>query len=385
MNRRDFIGRTLGVIAGSAVVSKGAVAATPCPPLLDGSSQGVGCGSGTLLGEAAAGLSSGQIVNFEAGWNDKLRLGSTGDIQWCTSLLFYDPVRQQAQMMGKPASGQSLDFAHFIYDEVSSEWTRTTLANLSGTNPNGHMWGQCYDWHTGNYWHHIQNLQRLYFYDNSAGRFRQTQDYENILNPSGAQSTGGLAYHPNLFGTGDGGILINDTAFVNAYRKSNSTWYSIYSKPSGHPARGARGGGDSVYIEAIDSVIFGTGHDGSGSVLPMVRVGAGSNGTPGTVEFIAPPPNNVRSIGSGSTAGRMVVDPNNSNRLLFLAVDSTHRIFESTDYGDSWQDTGRTHPFISEMSGGERLWTCGALPTYGVLWGMCGQSSGVRSILWKPA
>jgi hypothetical protein len=384
MNRRDFLGRTLGIIAGGAVVSKGAVAATPCPPLLGGSGQSVGCATGSALAEAAAGLLPGQIVNFEAGWNDKLRLGSTGDIQWCTSVIFHDPVRQQAQMMGKPASGQSLDFAHFIYDEISSQWTRTTLENLSGTNPNGHMWGQCYDWHTGNYWHHIQNLQRLYYYDHAVGRFRQTPDYENILQPSGAQSTGGMAYHPNLFGKGDGGILINDTNYINAWRKSNSTWYSIFTKGTGHPAFAARGGGDSAYIESIDSVVFGTGHDRSGSVLPMVRVGGGANGNPGRVEFVAPPPNNVRSIGSGATAGRMVIDPNNPDRLLYLAVDSTHRVFESVDFGDSWKDANQTHPFIAEMSGGETFWTCGAVPAYGVLWGMCGESSGISSILWKP-
>jgi hypothetical protein len=348
----------------------------------------------SALALAASGLSAGQTAEFDSGWNNQLRLGATGDIQWCTSLIFHDPVRKECQMMGKPAGGQSHLFSHDIYDELTNTWRRTNLEDLrDGGSNSGHMWGQCYDWHTGNYWFFHQDKKKVFFYNYSTDLFDSTPEYANIMSPSGTQSTGGLAYHPNLFGEGDGGILINDTNYINAWRKSNSTWYSIDGpKGSGHPAFGPRGGGDSAYISSTDSVVFGTGHIGSSVSGPLVRVGAGSGGSPGTVEYLtaAYPPDQVRSIGGSSTAGRVVLDPTNPARLLYLEVSDTgEAVFESLDGGTSWQNAGFAHPFrtgLTKPSGTDtyHMWTCGTLPEYEVIWGMTGVSSGTRSLLWRP-
>ena len=79
--------------------------------------------SDTLLARVTAALAPGDWVEIPEGVNNDQV--TTLDIQWQSAAAYYDRIRRELQYMGKPASGQSTVYTHYIYSETTSSWRAT--------------------------------------------------------------------------------------------------------------------------------------------------------------------------------------------------------------------------------------------------------------------
>jgi hypothetical protein len=356
MNRRDFIARSLGAFGaiGATVVS---AQAPPCPPPMVGAGDtpaSTGCG-GTSLADAAARLSAGQSANFGSGPSWKF-----GDsVTWQTATVYHDPARRKVHAVGKVASNNP--YEHYVYDEDSGRWGGNTLSLTTF----GHMWNTAFSPEHGEYYFVISGTQDIQRYVPGSG---WTTTPESGY--SGGSGHAGMGWHPNLFGTNDGGVVVNATSALVAWRRKTNSWVVLQSGLSDP----GYNGGSGAYNSASGKLWVGTGNGGRAR-----SIGTGSGGSAGAVSTVGLPPLMVYGGGDGDSTNKMIAHPYSTGKLLLLASNSS-TVYQSTNDGASWSAAGYSHPF--SVGGGQ--WTCGSLSAYGVVWGLSSPSRGSMSKLWKP-
>lgn len=298
------------------------------------------------------------------------------DISWCSVLSYYDANRKEIQYMGKSQSSQSGLYCHYVYSEADESW-RATGTNLgSGT---GHVYTAAFDPVNGEFFFHNWAASSVRRYDRADDSWTDTPSNGNL--PGGNDWTAGMVYHPNLFGSGDGGLIFCPTfdTDAQAWRRSNNTWYTLSNCSA---QNGTSNGAQGIYIPGLDAAMI-AGFSGS-----AYRIDAGSGGSIGSATALGDPgtPNIGWSSGPSSGSGKAVIDPNNSSRVLVLEFGGSSRVWASTDAGDNWSEVGN-HPFMS-MDGASDNISFVSIPTYGVIVGLTSTISTSapwsRVGMWKP-
>lgn len=345
----------------------------------------------TVLATAAASLGPGEWIDFPEGLNP---LARALDIQWNTVTMYYDPLRRELQYMGKPASGQSLEHRHYIYDEATNTWRTTGRALFPGT---GHIWSHAFDPVTGNYYFHRWTDDFVWIMDRSveagAGEtnapWRQTRrQSEPDLGGSNAGPVAALCWHPSLFGADRPGLIDYGKFRLFAWDPASDTWHVMARYGTGSPFW-AHAGGQGVYVPALDRAVLGTGKDqGYGRPLIAVDAEAGleEDGiAAGVIRSLGDPPRMVSGTGGTTISARFLPHPSDPRKLVMLETYGESAVWVSEDGGATWAQSSDPHPFNGMPADSRGMWTCGAIPAHGVVWAMTSRGDGDGSSrLWRP-
>lgn len=321
-------------------------------------------GSGSLA-TICNNLAVGASIQFPAGQQSALTQAETA---W-QSIFCHDALHNICHLIGKEAGGPTVPWYHTIYNMSTSVWSSKVLIGLLGT---GHVYGDLtIDPATGDLW-----------LDASGNRLEHwtyaTQSWSRTASPmwSGAVNlpSNGAGWHPNLFGTGIGGVVVNsETNGANSgivyYRPSNAT----YTQQNTSIALGTNTG-QSIYLPGVNKQILG------GTRHALITPGT----PPSFVDVGAPPvPTQGYSYSSGATFGTMLVHPGNPNKVLLLEFVPGKRMWFTTD-GDNWTQ-GPDHPFLPQPATDLARILCSLAGGLGCIW-MIGRTSGGNfSMVWKPA
>jgi hypothetical protein len=182
--------------------------------------------------------------------------------------------------------------------------------------------------------------------------------------------TNGVGWHPNLYGSGQGGTVtmaeVNGTSEgLSLYRASNGAIQQI-SVGEGNLGRFY---GQGVYFAAIDRLVIGGNSH--------IHV-AGHATTPTWTAVGAPPtPTDGDSMeGNPGGFGTMMVHPGNANKMIILRRGGARDYYTSTD-GNSWTSSLGAHPFDTDAYA---LCSTGE----GVIWCLGASEAGAYSMLWRP-
>jgi hypothetical protein len=311
----------------------------------------VGLIQGSALSDAAAGLSPGQTVDFTeetSMWRAAYAWQSDG---------IYDAKHQLIHVLGKPANSNGT-WLHTIYNITSDTWS--PYVNI-GWNASGHIYGNlAYDPATGDLFQSIGGDKRIKRYNKATNSW--TQLSVDIYSGSTPSHLNGIAWHPNLYGPGDGGLVIQGRTRQYHWRKSTNTMQNATTPDLGANA------GHAIYFTAIDKVVIGR--------TPHVLVSSSGGGLPNIVNVGAPP---VKT-GGLSTAyhlpfGAMIQHPGIPSKILLLERAGSYRVWESED-GDNWTQKSFNHPFRD-------TYVLISIRGHGVVWAV-GNNGSAYSKLWRP-
>lgn len=376
MKRRDFIFGTAG-IAGMSVTGLAFAQTRPCPvpELRVDNQQAVNTGCARLAIEnVAASLSPGQTAS----------LGDTGlssdalfTIQWANRF-YYDHKNARAHLLGKNAASQGSERSNCVYDAASNSWRYS----IYGGGESGHVYESfAYDpdrgtayvgrWGTSatgiQTWNWGQSLDSWSTTRSAPWPFSSTNATQPVS-----------SWHPNLFGSGDGGIIAihlmsGSNVELAAWRRSTDTWSTIPGSQNdasgGSPQLGA--------IEYVRGAGFAIASFATGSTF---RIGAGSNGQAATAVQISNPPIACRHAGS-STVGILIDDPAGGPNAYILEKGAGNRVWRYNN--GSWSQRSYTHPLPAGSSGSDTNWVVASVYPLGVFWGR-NNRSGSPSLIWRP-
>jgi hypothetical protein len=198
-----------------------------------------------------------------------------------------------------------------------------------------------------------------------------------------------MGWHPNLFGSGQPGLFIWAVFRFFAYNLSTQS-FSVLS-PSNFSSSSIyydRSTGQALYLPATDQLICFAKNRGKGHPAIIVEAGAGNSSDVVSSGFVSPtatPPIQVYGGGGTTNHGHVVAHPDDANRLLLLDEHGSSRVWESSDFGSSWQLKGYSHPFQAMVNWSSGEYTVGTIPRYGVIVGMTSGANGGETVLWKPS
>lgn len=365
MKRRDLL-------LGSAMLAVPAhVSARVCPPNMfaveGGPTSNLPC---LLLEPACALLSPGESIAFLSGVQWAF---SEADIAW-QSAFYHDDLHGLVHLMGKPAN-QHGSWKHQIFNAATSRWT--TVSSGMWDNP-GHIFGgMTMDPSTGDVFqvrggaHEGSSSDQhrragWWQYSTQVWSYTTADIHPPTLplesHPSGA------AYHPDLYGPGDGGLVWANPTRTCFWRKSANVSESVT-----HPDFG-RSPGIGAYWPARNAVVYGGAF---GNSLGMVEPNGG--GTP-RVSALGPPPIPTmgRVLTFGEVFGSLHVNPNNPEQLVIIERSVPYRVFVSGD-GANWREAG-THPFTTA----DPFVVCSLRGGLGAFWAIGRARNRHTSTLWKP-
>jgi hypothetical protein len=372
MRRRDFLIGSAGALGTVAPVLSLAQV-TPCPvPSLGvqgGATVTTACTPSNLaLAQACAALSAGQSVDFTLGKQSAM---GDADLAWQTAF-YHDDAHGLIHLMGKPANDDT-NWQHQYYTVSTGQWT--VVGRGMWSNP-GHIYGNMsIDWTTGDVYQvrggadsssGRDNYRRAarWLYSTKQWGYTSTDIYSGALE----SHANGAAWHPNLYGPGDGGLIWDTQQRTCFWRKSNGAVQDVSHGFFGEYI------GVGEYWPAQDKAVIG---GASGGQLALVSPNGG--GTPIVTPVGVPPVETAgNSYETASNFGSLHVHPSNPGKLLILERKGSHRVFTSTD-ARNWTQTG-THPFtvdpvvICQLRGG-----------LNAFWGVGCSGSTQISKLWKPA
>jgi hypothetical protein len=335
-------------------------------------------------------LSAGQHTTFAG---PPTAIGQYG-ISWQNKTAYWDRYRKEFQFMAKAQGGGAA--SHWIYSEASGAWRSTTLDLVPGQA--GHIWNVAFDEKKGNYYYldfDTNNFVRKMDRGTENGQGSANNPWTRTSTATGfnlriSKPESGPGYHPNLYGQGDGGLIVWCGRTLAAWRESTDTWELMASYGSSSVYYVKQNCAE-VYIPGLDKLIIGSGKRSGVLQDDFMVVSAGNNGSLATMQpptYVGPIP--VVGQTSGHLPwGKLVLDPNNNSRVLILEAGpqrSGLRVWSSVNAGQSWKLEPYDHPFNNlPWTGGDAgAWTVGSCTTHGVLWGMAYDGSTSQSILWKP-
>lgn len=310
---------------------------------------------------------------------------SNTDMAWETNF-HYDSVRNRFHMMAKTAVNDS-GWSHQYYDVGSSSWV---VVFHGSWNNSGHIYGNfTMDPVTGDLYvlKGVEGIGGEPFWKRAARYNNVTQTWGNAPVSSDMSSSGldavygnGIAYHPHLYGPGDGGFVADLHQRFAIWRKSTDVCED-------RPHSDIYGGHQSpaVYWPAKNCIVGGGNRDGGISNLYKFVPNSTLAGAP-VLSTLAPPPIELGGNSHSNNAtpfGSLHVHPANPQKLMILETSNGNnvngqRAWESSD-GASWTQVGN-HPF-TEMP---RV-VCSA-PTFQCFWSVGRNDLGTDfSQIWKPA
>lgn len=336
----------------------------------------------TDLATAAAGLAAGSYTTI----SDTGMTGGTGPdvaarygIQW-QNRFFYDASRSKAFMLGKAEGGN--DYYVYRYDEATNAWTYTS----SSTGELGHIYesfgfdpatADCYLGKWGG--SALKKVAPL----TDSWTDPVTGNYSGGISPD-IQTA--MAWHPNLYGTGDGGLIVQASASANgkliAWRKSTNSWADISGATwtiSGGDYGANRGA--VLYVRGGDYCISDAPSASGGKTYKVVAGSSGSIGAATQMTGSGVPPVACSYIGgSGGPVGALLDNPTGADAPYILEKLGSSRVWKWS--GSAWSLISGTHPFAALSSDGSG-WTAASCYPLGVFIGKGNQNSSMR--VWKPA
>lgn len=348
--------------------------------------------STTPLSTAAAGLSSGQSLQWD---HNAGNAPGYQELIYVSTTAFYDSSRKEIQYLGKGAGASgNFNHRHFIYDEATRAW-RTTGTNLF---PDfGHAWICALDHTAGDYFFHRNQQNNLEWMvrateagqgtTNSPWTTTASPPGPTMIRPGSGATQAAMAWHPNLFGTGDGGVWLWQSyqfspqdCYMWTWRKSNNTWYQSTNYYGTNYY--AHQSGQGTYISGLDRIILGASGGTGGRRLISVAANAGT--THAFTDLGAGPPVSIIGNSSGSGAGVLLQDPTNASYILCLEKVSPWRYWRSTDGGVVWTQIGN-HGFSGLTFDTAGSWIACSIPAYGIVWAMADDGCSAGNVrIWKP-
>lgn len=308
----------------------------------------------SALAAACAAIASNGSASFTT-----QSLFSIDDLEWQSSW-HHDPIGGRVHLMAKPANINSA-WRHQYYNIATNAFVSVTIA----WNYGGHIYGNItMDYTTGDLYVTEGSFARR------VNRYRLANGWDII--PGSDMMTGalneinnGAVYHPHLFGTNDGGLIVSQEARTFFWRKSNGVVSSIahggqeFGRKEGH----------GTYFAATNQAFVGGGDTG-GSIE---RISQGPvSASVGTYPIS---PAGISSL-SGSGFGSLHEHPGNSSKLLLLETAGS-RAYTSTN-GSTWTQIGN-HPFTRVP----RV-LCSLRDGLGCMWAIGRDATGHFSTLWRP-
>ena len=308
--------------------------------------------SSTVLSQAFGALSSGGSASFSPGAETVF---GVDDYAWQT-IFHHDVTNNEIHLLGKPAN-QTADWKHRRYFISSNTWSTVTL---SFANTTGHIYGNsALDTVTGDVYCTTNN--NLSKWTRSTNTWSQV--VANLI--SGTSHKNGVAFHPNLFGSGQRGLVIQSTTRVLFYNPvTNGTTLVSGFSDTGENA------GAGIYFSAIGKTI--TGYINQLRVTSSASIVQGPSTPIWTRGY---------STTQGAIFGALVQHPLNPAKMLLIErntdVSTARRYWSSTD-GNNWTLVG-THPILTTNV------FCSVVNSSAANSGIWALGPSSYSFIWKPA
>jgi hypothetical protein len=322
----------------------------------------------SALAEACATLKPGESADFAAGAQSEF---NEADLAWQTGCHF-DDANGRIHLLGKPANMDQA-WHHQIYRVSTSQWT--LVARGMWSNP-GHIYGNStMDPGTGDLYCSRGGMngdgahaKRIAWYQAAKGKWEEAPVGRDFYRGALVSHANGCAFHPNLYGPGDGGIVLDTQFRTLLWRKSTDAVQDLQHSESQY------GGLTScaLYWPARDAVIFGGAQERKVSSLGKITPGATPTLTP-----LGPPP--IATFGASHEGsknfGSLHVHPGSPEKLIIVERVGS-RVFMSGD-ATTWTEAG-THPFTPDP------YVVCALQGLGTMWAIGCRGNRQLSRLWKP-
>jgi hypothetical protein len=378
MKRREFLSDALGAL--SLTVPFIARSETkPCPPPLvsSGSQQVTSSCAGSALERVANSLSAGQSATLG---DTGLAFEASYAIQW-VNRFYYDDQRKRAYLLGKKEGGGANTYWLMRYEESSNSWSYAGSGNELG-----HVYESIgFDPATGELYTGNWYSDRLKKITPNAGLTAWTNPATSALGTTFTQDIQpALAWHPNLFGGGDGGIVAlsgrSSAGKVVAWRKSTNSWHDVagtsWTTSDGSAAAYTGAvlhvrGGDFCVATASPSL------GGKTFVIP-----AGSDGSLGSASQVANVPVACTyANGYGQVVGMLIDDPTGDPTPYILEKGGSNRVWRYS--AGKWIAQSFQHPFPNGSSDSSYTWAVASCYPFGVMWCRSASTSN-SSRLWRP-
>lgn len=326
------------------------------PTLLSITAAELGPGdSSTVLNGSGLGSSAGQTA-----------ADTRQTIQW-GNRFFYDHGRGIFIMAGKDASagGGTGHRSTSIYTASSDSWATSGRFHIDGVET-GHIYeSPAYDPADGTLY--INQWGTEHFERWTVGSPLDSGWTPTSSDPLGhwaqdaAPVNKAAAWHPNLFGAGDGGLVFpcnidqSPTMQVRAWRKLTDTYHGFSSTE--HDSTSDTNSGSCVYVASGDYAIvtFGFGN--------TYRIPAGSGGALGTPTLLSNPPIICSYTNSGAR-GMLFDDPAGVGGPYILEKCGTNRVWRFIS--NAWSLRGYTHPLPGGSATADASWYVASCSPLGV-------------------
>ena len=331
-----------------------------------------GSANSTALGQALSALSAGGSVEFTG---TGLTSSNTEDgyaLNW-NQRFFYDPVRNLARMWGKEQQSTGSAARHMEYDLDTNAWT---VSGAQYSSLSGHIYDAVgYEDATGDIWWAVRNerVLRKWTFGTALDSWNETAtsdagtDAGSVLGGGSGGSfaqSGELAaaWHPNLYGYGDGGQVVMCNAGLAAWRKSTDTWEAIQS----YTISGTIDRATACYVRGLDAIICVARNSND-----VYRVDSASSVTQVNDMPISP----GHATGESLT---IIDDPDEQNTCYAFEKASGRRVWKYNN--GTWDLLSGQHPFVPG-SYPEMI----VAPLYGMnaWWGLERASGTIRGRLFK--
>lgn len=318
--------------------------------------------SQSVLEQAISALSLGQSASAGIALETERVIE---DYEW-QSRFCYDATRNIFHVLFKPANNNTAWY-HRIYDVATDTWSNVTLSlNLSG-----HIFGNLtIDPATGNLYLIAGNSATLRRYVAATGVWAIASN-DIFLNFSSETHKNGVVWHPNLFGSGQGGIIAANAIQAVTWRESDGSIISNIQNGTAFNDNTGMG----FYLAAIDQAVVGDNLH-----IRIVPNGATPNSSR---ENNLPISTGGYTRIGGPNHGSMHQHPRDPTKVIIIQRRGGRNVYESTDL-INWSDAGYDHPFDADAT--EQPWIFETIPlSGGAILGLAKNSGGTfSSRVWVP-
>ena len=293
------------------------------------------------------------------------------DTAW-SNQFYYSERMRKALVNGKRAALGP--YRHALYDLKANTFSSH---NTGGTV--GHIYSNItMDPETGDH----------YFWEwtgaNGVGSLRRlnadTETWESLtvsvylVSSTQDQLPQGISWHPNLYGIGNGGVVIVTENRILAWRKHDGFSEVIET----HGLLMNQEYNCAEYLPNQDAVVS-IGEVGRTSWL--IKPGATWEATPLVTTAVGTKPDFNITAASSQTRGFLVLHPNQRELLALDMGDGTLGDVWGTTDGENWTEKAYTHPFTTTSQGSA---VC-SLPHLGAIWqfGSSAVIGTAKSVVWK--
>lgn len=376
MHRREFLSYsagTLGAIVPAMSSNWSAFGAVFAEEDARGSSASSASSADSELAKACAALEPGDGADFPAGAQSAF---SEADLAW-QSTFHNDDQHGLIHLMGKPANANR-SWHHQYYTVADNEWT--VVARGMWNNP-GHIYGAfTIDHGTGDLFQWRGNMNGRGPTDRRASWWKhETKEWDfipvDVFDGALESHPNGSTWHPNLYGAGDGGLILQSGSRTLFWRNKDDAVESVSHRGLSFGAAAGIG----AYWPAKDVAFVGGGQGGR-----LLKVTPDGSRTP-KVEPVGELP---ITLGGNSHIystrfGSLHVHPGNPDKPLIVETvgeqtrTSGSRAWTSEDGSDWGRIEDHTFTTVPRV-------VCSLRGGLGALWAIGKTGSRDVSQLWKP-